>query len=85
MRAPLSCNLSIDGRADKMTISLVVKTEVADLFANIVRLVLLHISQHHTILKVFYDLLYSILVDKVFNHLGPFFLRHFVDLLKEKS
>ena len=67
-----------------MTISLVVKTEVADLFANIVRLVLLHISQHHTILKVFNDLLYSILVDKVFNHLGPFFLRHFVDLLKEK-
>ena len=85
MRAPLSCNLSIDGRADKMTISLVVKTEVADLFANIVSLVLLHISQHHTILKVFYDLLYSILVDKVFNHLGPFFFRHFVDLFKEES
>lgn len=85
MRAPLSRNLLINGRANKMTISLVVKTEVAYLFANIVRLVLLHISQHHTILKVFNDLLYSILVHKVFNHLGPFFLRHFVDLLKKES
>jgi len=68
-----------------MTISLVVKTEVADLFANIVRLVLLHISQHHSILKVFNNLIYSILVDKVLNHLGPFFFRHFVNLLKEES
>jgi len=68
-----------------MTISLVIKTEVADLFAYVVRLVLLHWSQKYTVLKIFNDILYLIFIDKVLNYLGSFFLGHFVDLLKEES